>query len=95
MARRPSPSLADAELTRQPHRASPASPTSAQPGKRTPGRQGKRGVAFWLEPEAFRQLGAMAFEEERSVQSLMEEAVDLMFQSRGKPRIAQRGRSDR
>ncbi|MBV8092288.1 MAG: hypothetical protein JOY71_00125 [Acetobacteraceae bacterium] len=48
--------------------------------KRTPGRRGKRGVAFWLNPAAF--------EEERSVQSLMEEATDLLFQSRGKHRIA-------
>ena len=87
MARRPSPSsLADAEL-RPP--AAPAAP-SAPPveSKRTLARKGKRGVAFWLNPVAFKQLQTIAFEEERSVQSLMEEATDLLFQNRGKHRIA-------
>ncbi|MBV8521760.1 MAG: hypothetical protein JOY71_06475 [Acetobacteraceae bacterium] len=45
-------------------------------------------MAFWLNPVAFKQLQTIAFEEERSVQSLMEEATDLLFQSRGKHRIA-------
>jgi antitoxin-like ribbon-helix-helix protein len=58
---------------------------------RTPARQNKRGVAFWLNPDAFRQLRALTFEEERSVQSLMEEAVDLLFQNRGKHRLARGG----
>lgn len=92
MARRPPPSLATVEL-RPPGRHSAApEPANTEPQpKRTRARAGKRGVAFWLDPEPFRQLGAIGFDEERSVQSLMEEAVDLLFQSRGKPRIARRG----
>jgi hypothetical protein len=85
MARRPS--LSEAELPAVP--AFAPAPTKRQEAARTPARQGKRGVAFWLTPEAFKQLRGMTFEEDRSVQSLMEEATDMLFQSRGKHRLAQ------
>jgi hypothetical protein len=62
---------------------------------RTPGRQGKRGVAFWLNPLAFRQLGMCSVEEDRTVQSIMEEALDLFFQSGGKHRLASNGERSR
>jgi hypothetical protein len=47
-------------------------------------------VAFWIDPDAGRQLRIMGAEEGRTTQSLMEEALDLLFQSRGKYRLARR-----
>lgn len=70
-------------------RPAPRAVEKAEGPSRAPGRKGKRGVAFWLSPEAFKQLRGMTFDEDRSMQSLMEEATDLLFQSRGKHRLAQ------
>jgi antitoxin-like ribbon-helix-helix protein len=94
MARRPSLDTAAATPTAAP---SPNQPPAAglahvAPRTRTSGRRGKRGVAFWLNPDAFRQLGMCSVEEDRTVQSIMEEALDLFFQSRGKHRLASNGK---
>jgi hypothetical protein len=45
-------------------------------------------VAFWINPAAAKQLRVMAAEEDRTTQSLMEEALDLLFANRGKARLA-------
>lgn len=84
MARKPS--LLDAPEPRR--RETPPAPAPAAPG-RAPSRQGKRGVAFWLDPAAFRQLQRLSFEGERPIQSLMEESVDLLFAKHGMSRLAQ------
>lgn len=55
---------------------------------RTPARQGKRAAMVWLEPELVRQLNQIALDEDQTVQALMEEAVGMLFTSRGKPRLA-------
>jgi hypothetical protein len=54
-------------------------------------REGKKGVAFWLNPTAAKQLAQIALDEDRSIQSLMEEATDLLFFNRGKYRLARGG----
>ena len=64
----------------------PTSPKLAQ--GRTPARQGKRAAMVWLEPELVRQLNQIALDEDQTVQALMEEAVGMLFTSRGKPRLA-------
>jgi hypothetical protein len=84
MARRPS--LAEPDLRQAPPPSAPV--RKRQESARTPARQGKRGIALWVTPEAFKQLRGIAFEEERSMQSLMEEAIDLLFEAREKPRLA-------
>lgn len=64
------------------------SPTSPKPTQgRTPARQGKRAAMVWLEPELVRQLNQIALDEDQTVQALMEEAVGMLFTSRGKPRL--------
>lgn len=63
--------------------------TSSKPTQnRTPARQGKRAAMVWLEPELVRQLNQIALDEDQTVQALMEEAVGMLFTSRGKPRLA-------
>jgi hypothetical protein len=58
-------------------------------GGRAPSRIGKKGVTFYLKPDAMKQLRTIAIEEESSLQSLMLEAANLLFKSRRKPEIAQ------
>lgn len=55
---------------------------------RAPSRVGKRAVTFYVSPEAFRQLAVLAATTDRSVQDLMAEATDLLFQQHGLAWIA-------
>lgn len=69
-----------------------ALPTTEQaPSKaaKPPSRQDKRQVAFFVDAATKRQLARLVLEEDSSVQSLMSEAVNLLFQSRGMARIAE------
>jgi hypothetical protein len=87
MARKPS--LSDAVTSRDPAPVPPP-PAPAAPAAqaRPPSRAGRKGVAFWVDPDAGRQLRVLAATEDRTVQSLMEEALDLLFQNRGRYRLA-------
>jgi hypothetical protein len=51
-------------------------------------RIGKRAVTFYVNDEAFRQLGVLSAQTDKTVQSLMQEAVDWVFQTHGLSRIA-------
>lgn len=51
-------------------------------------RQGKRGVTAFFAPEVTKQLRLLAAEEDRTVQSLMEEALNEIFRKFGKSPIA-------
>jgi len=51
-------------------------------------RLGKRAVTFYVSPDAFRQLGVLSAQSDRTVQSLMQEALDFLFQHHGLHRIA-------
>ena len=75
----PSPTAAEALPARQ----------AAAPGAgRAPSRAGKRAVTFYVSPEAFRQVAVLAATQDRSVQDLMVEATDLLFQQHRLARIA-------
>lgn len=60
------------------------------PAKATtpPSRREKSQVAFFVDKETKRQLGRLGLDEGRSLQSLMLEATNLLFRSRGMARIA-------
>lgn len=51
-------------------------------------RQGKRVATVYLEPEAWKQLQVIALEEETTIQALLSEGVNHVFEKRGKSRIA-------
>jgi hypothetical protein len=53
-----------------------------------PSRIGKKGVTFYLEPDAVKQLRAISFEEETTLQALMVEATNMLFRTRSKATIA-------
>ena len=69
---------------------SASAPASISPGEanRQRSRIGKRAVTFYISDEAFRQLGVLSAQTDKTIQSLMQEAVDWVFQSHGLARIA-------
>ena len=65
-----------------------AAPESERKVPLPPSRQGKKQVAFFVDRETKLQLDRLALDEDRNLQGLMLEACNLLFQSRGKARIA-------
>ena len=74
-----------------PAEAVPATPTVPEAAPRkypvAKTREGKRVATVYLEPEALRQLKRIAFDEERTVQDLLLEGVNAVFEKRGLSRI--------
>jgi hypothetical protein len=66
--------------------AQPAPDTPAGQG-RPPSRVGRKDVAFGLIRTRADNCVILAATEDRTVQSLMEEALDLLFQKRGRYRL--------
>jgi hypothetical protein len=54
-----------------------------------PARVGKRFVGAHFHPEVSRQLKMLAAEDDRTIQELLEDAVDLLFVKAGKAKIAE------
>lgn len=55
---------------------------------RLPSRIGKKGVTFYLHPDAMKQLRSLGVEEDATLQGLMVAATNLLFRDRGKTGIA-------
>lgn len=58
-----------------------------------PSRKDTKHVGGYFSPEVSKQLRQIALEEDSSVQSLLAEAIDMIFHSRKKPTIAQKSDS--
>ncbi len=74
----------------EPVAAAPPAPLE-EPARKYPvakTREGKRVATVYLEPEALRQLKRIGFDEERTVQELLIEGVNAIFEKRGLSRIA-------
>jgi hypothetical protein len=56
--------------------------------RRVPSRRGKKTIAGFFDPAASRQLRQLALDEGSNVQDLLREAINDLFEKRGKPRIA-------
>jgi hypothetical protein len=63
-----------------------ASQPEAKP--RTPTRGGKAPLSVWVTPEARRTLRQLAAEQDRTIESLMAEGLNDLFQKHQKPRLA-------
>jgi len=63
-------------------------PSSSEKSPVTPGRRGKKTIAGFFDPAASRQLRQIALEEGSNVQELLREALNDLFEKRGKARIA-------
>ena len=55
---------------------------------RVPSRRGKKTIAGFFDPAASRQLRQIALDEGTNVQDLLREAINDLFEKRGRPRIA-------
>ncbi len=58
-------------------------------GAQAPSRVGKKGVTFYLKPNAVKQLRTVGLDEDTTLQALMIEATNMLFKSRGKTEIAE------
>lgn len=95
MARRPSPlDVAAATVpAQQPASKAPVEASASPAPARAASRVGKRSVMYWLDPEAFRSLQLLAVDEDRTIQSLMEEAYDLLMRHHGRARATRTERA--
>lgn len=93
------PSLSSALHSLESRNAVPAAPTRAsateeESGGDTakaappPSRQGKKTIAGHFDPAVSRQLRALGLEQDRTVQDLLSEALNGLFEKHGKPPIA-------
>ncbi len=64
-------------------------PAATPAARSRSGRNRSKHVGGYFDPAVSTQLRHLAVEENSSVQKLLEEALDLLFHSRGKPLIAQ------
>ena len=73
--------------------ATPSIETDARPSIHArPSRKSAKHVGGYFDPAVSRQLREIALLEDSSVQALLEEAIDMLFQSRRKPTIARRSK---
>jgi hypothetical protein len=68
--------------------ASTSATKQKAPGIQAPSRVGKKGVTFYLKPDAMKQLRGVGLDEDNTLQGLMIEATNMLFKSRGKAEIA-------
>lgn len=53
-----------------------------------PSRRGKKALTGYFDPEVIKQLKLLAAEEDKTMQSLMSEALNELFKKYGRPHIA-------
>lgn len=63
-------------------------PTRPASSRVVPSRRGKKTIAGFFDPAASRQLRQIALEEGSNVQELLREAINDLFEKRGRARIA-------
>jgi Antitoxin-like ribbon-helix-helix len=81
--------LTEASITRPSQALRPsAPPPSAEDARRAPARKGKKAIAFWVDPAASTQVRIASVNMGRSVQGIMEEALDDWFAKHGLHRLA-------
>ena len=56
--------------------------------QRCPARQGQKMIAGYFDPTVHRQLKLIAVEEDKTIQDLLEDALNELFTNHGKPPIA-------
>jgi hypothetical protein len=67
---------------------SEAQATLTKSSSTVPSRRGKKTIAGFFDPAASRQMRQIALEEGSNVQELLREALNDLFEKRGKARIA-------
>lgn len=83
-----------AALKPEKKQSEPIQPASEASPHDRPSRRAAKHIGGYFDPAVSKQLRAIALEEDSSVQALLAEAIDLLFQSRRKPTIAARNSSN-
>jgi hypothetical protein len=88
-------SAAVAEMPVEALREAPAVQAGGEPirtakAPEKPSRRNAKHIGGYFDPAVSRQLRGIALEEDSTVQELMGEALDMLFQSRRKPTIARK-----
>lgn len=65
-------------------------PEQPDPAPRPSGGRGRH-IGGYYDAAVARQIKALAAEEDTTVQELVAEALDLLFESRGRPAVARQG----
>lgn len=81
----PAPVVATAPVAAPP--PTPVAPIQAGE-MRSSGRNGKKPLSVWVTPEARRTLRQLAAEQDRTIESLIGEGLNDLFQKYQKPRLA-------
>lgn len=71
--------------------ATPPEPTDIETARKptvSKGRVGKKAIQGYFDPAVGKQLNQLALDEDTTVQALLAEALDDLFNKRGKPPIA-------
>lgn len=68
--------------------APPQQPTRPPAAPKPATRAGKRALTFYLDQTAYKQFAILAVEEDRNHEALLREALNLLFQNRGRSPIA-------
>lgn len=68
-------------------KAAPAEPEPANQ-KIPASRRGKKNISGYFAPEVHRQLRIIAAEEDKNLQEVLSDALNVFFENRGKPPIA-------
>ena len=64
-------------------------PSDTKRGKNVaPSRRGKKNISGYFAPEVHRQLRVIAAEEDKNLQEILGDALNALFERRGKPPIA-------
>jgi hypothetical protein len=79
--------MAEASITRPSQALTPAPPAKSE-SQRPPARQGKKAIAFWVDPSASTQLRMAGVSMSRSVQDIMTEALADWFRKHRLPGLA-------
>lgn len=59
--------------------------------KIAPSRRGKKNISGYFAPEVHRQLRVIAAEEDKNLQDVLGDALNALFEQKGKPPIAKNG----
>ena len=93
MSKKPKVRLAEAlkqSESPQTELGAPNAPAETEVGHKNvaPSRQGKRNVSGYFSQEVHRQLRVIAAEEDKSLQDVLGDAINVLFERKGKPPIA-------
>ena len=72
----------------KPERSIPPAQAARRPYPQPPSRSGKKTIAGHFDPAVSRQLRQLALEEDSSVQDLLRQAINDLFEKKNKPRLA-------